>query len=65
MDNTPLPSHRHHAVGKVEGLFNAITMMNVNVYVQHSRVHLSTSKGLKKAVGGVEHFLFVGPRNAP
>jgi hypothetical protein len=30
----------HAAVGEVEGLFHSISVVNVDVQIQHSRVHL-------------------------
>ena len=41
---------RHHAVGRVEGLLHAVAVVDVNVNVQHARVHLEQLQDAQHAV---------------
>ena len=41
---------RHHAVGRVEGLLHAVAVVDVNVDVEHARVHLEQLQDAQHAV---------------
>lgn len=46
----------HHAIGQVESLLDAVAMVDVDVDVQHSRMHLLGQSGEREGerVGGRE-----------